>query len=74
VNQPQNQQIPVEDAFPVYRQRCSELFDENLLLRSHVASLQRQLRDLGQQSLAQEPLAAGPEAAQPSFLDDSERG
>ena len=37
------QQISVDDALPVFRQRCSELFDENLLLRAQVAGLERQL-------------------------------
>lgn len=39
------QQISVEDAFPVFRDRCRELFDENLLLRAQVASLERRLTD-----------------------------
>lgn len=44
MNQPQQgQQISVEDALPVFRQRCGELFDETLLLRAKVAGLERQL-------------------------------
>jgi hypothetical protein len=37
------QQISVEDAFPVYRKRCGELFDETLVLRAQVDVLERQL-------------------------------
>jgi hypothetical protein len=70
-----SQQISVEDAFPVYRQRCGELFDENLLLRSQVAGLQRQLDEAQRLAPAQGaadviPASAfgGPDlAAQPTF-------
>ncbi|MEV6014749.1 hypothetical protein [Streptomyces sp. NPDC051997] len=39
-------QISIEDALPVFRQRCGELADENLLLRSKVAGMERQLSQL----------------------------
>lgn len=38
--------ISMEDALPVFRQRCGELADENLLLRSKVAGLERQITAL----------------------------
>lgn len=46
MNQPQGQQVSVEDAFPVYRQRASELFDENLILRTKVGILERRVTEL----------------------------
>ncbi|MCX5335475.1 MULTISPECIES: hypothetical protein [unclassified Streptomyces] len=62
------QQISIEDAFPVYRERCTELFDENLLLRAQVAGLQRRLGELEQQLPTQSPPSGGPDlAAQPPF-------
>ncbi|MFB7244654.1 hypothetical protein ACFCYX_19600 [Streptomyces populi] len=74
------QQISVETAFPIYRQRCTELFDENLLLRAQVAGLERRVSELEQQASAQEAAAVGPEpafgapdlAAQPPFLEDEQ--
>lgn len=60
------QQISIEDAFPVYRERCTELFDENLLLRAQVAALQRLLGELEQQLPTQPPASGCPDlAAQP---------
>lgn len=41
--QSQGQQVSVEDAFPVYRQKVSELFDETLILRAKVGMLEQQL-------------------------------
>jgi hypothetical protein len=48
------QQISVETAFPIYRQRCTELFDENLLLRAQVAGLEQRIAEL-EQAAPQEP-------------------
>ena len=67
------QQVSVEDAFPVYRERCSELFDENLLLRSQVAALERKIAAAREENArllaaAQEPVTDGPDlAAQPPY-------
>ena len=79
--QPQNQQIAIEDVFPVVRQRCTELFDENLLLRGQVAGLQRELAAAREDSERTEragglpfPASGGPDlAAQPPYLEE-ERG
>lgn len=78
MNQPQDpkQQIAVEDVFPVVRETCTKLFDENLLLRGQVAGLQRQLAELAtlvpaQEAPTPEPSYGGPDlAAQPPFPDD----
>lgn len=56
------QQISVEDAFPVYRKRCGELFDETLVLRAQVDVLERRVKEL--EEAAQQP-ADEPEAASP---------
>jgi cell division protein FtsB len=37
------QQISVEAALPVFRQRCSELQDENLLLKARINELEEEL-------------------------------
>ena len=76
MNQTQGQgQISVDDALPVFRQRCGELFDENLLLRAKVAGLERQLAAAQEenqrlQQAKPDPSAFGPfrawrEAAEP---------
>jgi hypothetical protein len=76
MNQTQDQ-IPIDDAFPVYRQRCNELFDENMLLRSKTASLERRLAAAhGEiESLRQAATTpGGPDlAAQPPY-DTDDRG
>lgn len=62
--------ILIEDAFPIYQRRCSELFDENMLLRSQVAGLKRQVGELSQlaPTSAPEPSYGGPDlAAQPPY-------
>lgn len=68
------QQIPVEDAFPVYRQRCSELFDENLILRAQVGMLERQLAALQQEADEPAPVLPGPDLAALLPLSDGQRG
>ena len=76
--QPQNQQIAIEDVFPVVRQRCTELFDENLLLRGQVAGLQRELAAAREDSERTEragglpfPASGGPDlAGQPPYLEE----
>ncbi|MFD9248522.1 hypothetical protein [Streptomyces bottropensis] len=76
MNQTQSQpqgQIPVDDAFPVYRQRCGELFDETLLLRSKVAWLERELAAAREenQRLHASAVPDGPDlAAQPIYTAD----
>ncbi|MER5715707.1 hypothetical protein [Streptomyces sp. NPDC002132] len=37
------QQISIEDAFPTFQKRVRELFEENLLLRAQVDTLERRL-------------------------------
>ncbi len=77
MNQAQSQgQISVDDALPVFRQRCGELFDENLLLRAKVAGLERQLAEAQAENRLLHPAASlpsdGPDlAAQPVYeVDD----
>jgi cell division septum initiation protein DivIVA len=73
------QQISIEDAFPTFQKRVRELFEENLLLRAQVDTLERQLAAAQEengrsQSAPQDPPAAGPGlAAQPTYPED-ERG
>lgn len=38
------QTISAEAALPLFRQRCSELQDENLLLKARIAELEEALR------------------------------
>jgi prefoldin subunit 5 len=65
------QQISVEDAFPVYRKRCGELFDETLVLRAQVEVLERRVKELEQ--AAQQSAAGGPDlAAQPPYPEDEQ--
>ncbi|KND45384.1 hypothetical protein [Streptomyces stelliscabiei] len=76
MNQPQGQQISVDDALPVFRQRCGELFDETLLLRAKVAGLERQLAAAQEenqrlQQAKPDPSTFGPDlAAQPAYPAD----
>ncbi|MFM9635989.1 hypothetical protein [Streptomyces turgidiscabies] len=82
MSQPQqdDRRIAIDDAFPVYRQRCNELFDENMFLRSQVAGLKRQISELSQLVPAQtpetasgepEPAYGGPDlAAQPTYTGE----
>ena len=81
---PQNDErtaIAIEDAFPIYRQRVTELFDENMLLRAQVAGLQRQLATMQEASERTEraggapfPPSGGPNlAAQPPYQDDEQQ-
>ena len=82
MSQPQQDdgRILIDDAFPIYQKRCSELFDENMLLRSQVAGLKRQLAELSQMAPAQTPDTARPQpepnyggpdlAAQPPYEPD----
>lgn len=37
------QQISMEDAFPTYQRKCTELFDEGMLLRARVDILEQRL-------------------------------
>lgn len=66
------QQISVEDAFPTFRKRCTELFEENLLLRAQADTLERQLAAAReenarlQQDGSEAPSGQDP-AAQPPF-------
>ncbi|MGW2550716.1 hypothetical protein [Streptomyces sp. NPDC001635] len=45
-------QVSVEAALPIFRQRCGELHDENLILRARVAELEQQLGEAQQQAPA----------------------
>jgi hypothetical protein len=74
--QQQGQQIPVDDAFPVYRQKCAELFDETLLLRSKVAWLERELAAAREenQRLQVGAMPNGPDLASQSPYDTDDRG
>ncbi|MFI2761411.1 hypothetical protein ACH5A3_21455 [Streptomyces echinatus] len=55
------QQVSAETALPLFRQRCSELQDENILLRAHSLKLEEQLAAARQEL---EQLRAQPPAGQ----------
>lgn len=66
------QQISTDDALPIYRQTCGELFDSNLLLRAQIGALERQLAELQEENTrlqqATPPPSGGPDlAAQPPY-------
>lgn len=75
------QQISVDDALPVYRQECGNLFDQTLLLRAQVAGLERELAAvqeenarLKQAAEPSAPVSGGPDlAAVPPFPMTDER-
>lgn len=72
------QQISTDDALPVYRQTCGELFDSNILLRAQIGILEREKAAL-QEECARLRQAAptpsdGPDlAAQPPYPLPDER-
>lgn len=73
-----SQQISIEDAFPTFQRRCRELFEENLVLRAQVDTLERKLTEAqaeGQRQAVSEPTrSGGPDlAAQPPYPEE-ERG
>jgi hypothetical protein len=78
MGQQQKQSIPLEDAFPIFQKRCGELHDETLLLRSHVAFLERQLAEAQEENTRLQQASGGPAvpsggpdlAAQPSYPDE----
>lgn len=66
------QQISMEDAFPTFQKRCTELFEENMVLRAQIDVLTRQLaareENAQQPASASGPTGGGPDlAAQPPF-------
>ncbi|MFI5473219.1 hypothetical protein ACIA6D_23635 [Streptomyces cacaoi] len=68
MGQQQNKQsIPVEDAFPVFQQRCRELHDEMLLGRAHVAFLERQLAEAQEENTRLKEAASGPVPSGPDL-------
>ena len=46
------QNVSMEAALPIFRQRCSELHDENLILRARVAELEKHLAEAQQHAPA----------------------
>ena len=46
------QSISVEDAFPTFQKRCTELFEENMVLRAQTDVLERQKTELEQEKTA----------------------
>lgn len=69
------QQISMEDAFPTFQKRCTELFEENLVLRAQVDVLERQLAAAREAPVgAPEPKSGGADlAAQPLYLEGEGR-
>jgi len=57
------QKISYEDAFPTFQQKCSELFEANLLLQAQVDVLERRLAAL-QDAMPKPPLAGDADPAQ----------
>lgn len=55
------QQVSPEAALPFFRQRCSELQDETLLLRARASELEQELADVRAEN---EQLRAQPQAGQ----------
>lgn len=74
------QQISTDEALPVYRQTCGELFDRNLLLQAQIGILEREMTALREenqrlQQAAAAPVSGGPDlSAQPPYPDPDERG
>lgn len=68
------QQVSVEAALPVYRQRCGELHDENLILRARVNELEAEVEQLraGAPSPAQSPALGAAPAQQTSDGDHAD--
>jgi len=72
------QQISVEEAFPTFQKRCTELFEENLVLRAQVDVLERQLAaaregDAPMQDSPQQPTPAGGDlTGQPPYPEEEQ--
>lgn len=49
------QKISVEDAFPTFQRKVRELFEENLLLRAQVDTLERQLAEANAATVQAQP-------------------
>lgn len=58
-----SKQISIEQAFPTFRKRCTELFEENLVLRTQVDVLERLVAELEQETTALRA-QPGPDAPQ----------
>jgi hypothetical protein len=73
------QQISIEDAFPTFQRKTTELFEANLLLQAQVDVQGRELAALREENerlkSAPEPEATGgPDlAAQPPYPDEEQR-
>lgn len=75
------QQISTDDALPVYRQECGNLFDQTLLLRARIAGLERELAALQEENTRlresageSRPASGGPDlAAVPPYPAADER-
>ena len=74
------QQISIEDAFPTFQKRCTELFEQNLVLTAQVDILTKQLdaaRAENEQLMAAatDPTpAGGPDLAAVPPYPESEQG
>lgn len=67
------QTISPDVALPVFRERCSLLNDENLMLRARIGELEQQVQAL--QKAASGQSAGGPDlAAQPPYPRPDEQG
>jgi hypothetical protein len=74
-----SQQISVEDAFPTFQKRCTELFEANLLLTARVDVLEKQLaaaQDENQRlkAAAEPPPLPGPDLSAKPLYDDGYDG
>lgn len=68
------QQVSVEAALPVYRQRCGELHDENLILRARVNELEAEVAQLraGAPGLTPAPGLGSAPAEEAAYRDDAD--
>lgn len=66
------QQVSVEAALPVYRQRCGELHDENLILRARVNELEAEVEQLRASAPSPPPGLGAAPAEQRADGDDAD--
>jgi prefoldin subunit 5 len=66
------QQISVEAALPVFRQRCGELADENLLLRAQINELEARATQLEEELALLRPPESFVQPSEQALSDPSD--